>query len=178
VEAARESKEQGGKVTKEIRSKLDKLSEYVDVVSLARKSLGTRWGNLPKSQRNEFIDTLSDILEEIVYPKAVNISARADDFVYKQEEKSKNFVLITGFIEREKLGEIISNPFTMRLEFDLKTRKIVDAYVEEELISANLKRQFDRALEKRNFAEIINLMKKRVAKARKENSSSSTAGAR
>jgi ABC-type transporter MlaC component len=162
------SKAQKGKLDADARKRLNDLRAYVDVVALSRRALGARWNNLPKSQRDEFIQTLTDILQEVVYPQAVKISAKSDEFTYKMDPKNSNQVLINGAIEREKLGEIILNPFEMRLEFDLKTKKIVDAIIEKEAISANLKRQFDRALEKRDFAAIIDLMKKRVAKAKEE----------
>ncbi len=162
------SKAQKGKLDPAARKRLNDLRSYVDIVALSRRALGARWNSLPKSQRDEFIATLTDILQEVVYPQAVKISAKSDEFTYKLDPKNSKQVLINGAIEREKLGEVISNPFEMRLEFDIKTKKVVDAVIEKEAISANLKRQFDRALEKRNFAAIIDLMKKRVAKAKQE----------
>lgn len=169
------SKAHKGKLDSDAKKRLQDLSVYVDVVALSKRSLGSRWASLPKSQRDEFISTLTEILEEVVYPNAVKISAKSDEFTYKMAPKTKNVVVVNGAIEREKQGEMIVNPFEMKLEFDLKTKKIVDAVIEKEAISANLKRQFDRALEKKNFAAIIDMMKKRVAKARQEKGNSAGA---
>lgn len=166
VSAADMSKAQKGKLDASAKAKLRDLSSYVDIVALSQRALGKRWATLPKAQRDEFISTLTEILEEVVYPQAVKISAKSDEFTYKIDPSSSKSVLIHGTIERQKLGEVISNPFEMKLEFNLKTKKIVDAVIEKEAISLNLKRQFDRALEKRDFSAIIDLMKKRVAKAR------------
>ncbi|HVJ63751.1 MAG TPA: ABC transporter substrate-binding protein [Bdellovibrionota bacterium] len=162
------SKVHKGKLDADARKRLGEVTTYVDVVALSRRALGARWNTLPKGQRDEFIRTLTEILEEVVYPQAVKISAKSDEFTYKLDPASNKKVVINGAIEREKLGERIANPFEMRLEFDTKSKKVVDAVIEKEAISANLKRQFDRALEKRDFAAIIDLMKKRVAKAKQE----------
>lgn len=168
------SKAKSGKLDESSKERLKDASSYVDIEGFSKRSLGNkRWATLPAAQREEFIQTLNQILEEVIYPLAKKISAKSDGFTYKIDAKNKNIVVVNGSVEREKLGEMIVHPFEMRLEFNAKSKKVVDAIIEKEAMSVNLKRQFDRALEKRDFSAVIDLMKKRVAKAHENKGTSS-----
>ncbi|MBS1983367.1 MAG: ABC transporter substrate-binding protein [Bdellovibrionales bacterium] len=163
VDLARTSKSTEGKVSAESSRRVKALSDQIDFAALARKSLGSRWQKFADSERKDFLRTLQELLEVVVYPAAKRIAMGPDGFVYSE---SADRVGVEGKIEREKNGEVLTQDLEVTLIFG-GNGKIADAVIEDEMVSANLKRQFDSALKKESFASIIQKMKKRVVEARK-----------
>ena len=169
VDVAQKSKTQKGAVSQDSQTLVKSVSGRIDFSALARRSLGTRWTKYPAVDRTRFMATLQELLEVVVYPKAKNISVKGEDIKYEAVKGKSGEIKAMAEIEREKKGELVTEKLDVVLIFDSKSGKIVDAIIEEEQISANLKRQFDEALKKKTFQQIIEQMKKRVdeAKAKK-----------
>lgn len=141
------------------------LSGRIDFTALATRSLGrARWPKLKERERKDFLALLQELLEEVVYPQARKINSAVESLSFRAEGKDR--VLIEGTVEREKKGEVVSTDLKVALIYDAKSRKIIDAVLEKEQISSNLKRQFDAALKKQTFGEILAKMKKRVQQAK------------
>lgn len=179
VEVSKLSKAKKGERAEDSDKLVREVSGKVDFVGLAQRSLGKRWWSLDKGERNEFLKTLQGLLEEVAYPQAQKIAVNAEDIDYQYvSQKKEPVVRLYGQFEREKRGEIVLEKVESELVFDSKTKKIVDAVVEGETISTNLRRQFDEALKKKSFGQIVDLMKKRLAKARNKEESKESATAK
>jgi ABC-type transporter MlaC component len=140
------------------------LSAQVDWTRLARASLGAkRWDQYAAADRLAFLRALQDLLELVVYPKAQNIASDPKTLTYTVD---KNRVSVRGSLEREKNGELVRNEVSVVLIYNTQSKKIMDAVVEGEPLSTNLKRQFDEALKTRTFKDILAQMQKRVEEAR------------
>lgn len=166
VQLAQKSKAQEGKADSQSDAQVKALSDRVDFAALAKKSLGARWAKTPLGERNDFLKTLQELLESVVYPNAKKIAVKPEDLDYKIAPKNPNQVNVIGHVTREKNGEMVNQSLEVGLIYDPKTQKITDAVIEGEVLSQNLKRQFTEALKKKTFAQIIEKMKKRVNEAR------------
>ncbi len=161
------SKSSDGGVSKDSTTKVKELSARIDFNILAKTSLGpARWKSYSAPDRMKFMTTLQELLEVVVYPKAKNISANAQELKFDLNSKRPTAVKVSGQVERERKGEMLSEKMEVELIFDMKAEHIVDAVIAGELVSKNLKRQFDEALKKKTFKEIIAQMKKKVEQAK------------
>lgn len=164
IDLAQLSREKGGEDSEESRKLVKTLSDQIDFEGLARLSL-PKWSKYTPAQRADFLKTLQELLEKVVYPMAKKISAKKDELHFGTVDGKDNQVRVDGRIEHEKDGEVIQDKIEIVLIYQ-KAPKIVDAILEGEKISSNLKRQFGEALKKQSFGQIIEKMKKRVHEAK------------
>ena len=168
IDLSKHSREKQGVASDESTRQVKDLSAKIDFQALAKKTLGKRWNGYSAADRREFMATLQELLEVVVYPKAQKITAKSDDVKFEKVAGQPSNVKAVAEIEREKKGDIVTEKLEVVLSFDPAGAKIVDAEIEGELISANLKRQFDEALKKKTFRNIIDQMKKRVDESKKK----------
>lgn len=151
----------------EKNGKIKRVSQQIDFLTLSQASLGPRWKKISDKEKQEFLKTLQELLEEVVFPLAKKIAVSSDKMEFKNIPKQANWVKVEAKIEREKRGELVSQDLEVDLIFSKsKPTRIVDAVIEGERLSENLKRQFDEALKKKSFGQIIERMKSRVEEAR------------
>lgn len=162
-----DSKNTHGATTEESKKKIAQISQKIDFIQLARRSFGARWSKFKESERNDFIATFERLLEVTVYPRAEKINAKGESLKYTNVPGKANVVQVNGQIEQERKGDIVQQDIELQLHIDPKTSKVIDVVIEGELLSKNLKRQFDEALKKKSFSEIISQMKKRVDESKK-----------
>lgn len=165
VELANISKAKSGASDESTSGKVQELSSHIDFTALAKKSFGAKWAKFPEAERKEFLKTLQELLEVVAYPNAKKIAVNPEALVFEEAPAKKGQVKVIGKVTREKKGELVNQNVEVVLLYD-KADKVVDAVLEGELLSANLKKQFTEALKKQSFAQIIEKMKKRVWEAR------------
>ncbi len=152
------------------KQKLEQVSKQIDFVELSRASLGPQWKKISEPERKDFLATLQDLLQEVVFPLAKKISITSDQMDFSVSPKFKSQVKIRAKIEREKRGEIVQQELEVDLVYSkTKPENVIDAVIEGEKLSVNLRRQFDEALKKKTFSQILEKMKARVKDARVKN---------
>ena len=152
------------------KQKLDQVSRQIDWVDLSRSSLGPQWKKISESERKDFLATLQELLEEVVFPLAKKITMTSEQMDFSVSPKIKSQVKIQAKIEREKRGEIVQQELEVDLVYSkTKPERVVDAVIEGEKLSVNLRRQFEEALKKKTFSQILEKMKTRVKDARVKN---------
>lgn len=164
-----DAKNTQGATNEESKKKIVQISQKIDFIQLAKRSFGARWSKFKESDRKDFIATFEQLLEVTVYPRAQKINAKGDSIKYAAMPGKSSVVQVKGQIEQERKGDIVQQDIELQLHVDPKTSKIIDVVIEGELLSKNLKRQFDEALKKKTFGEIISQMKKRVDESKKAN---------
>lgn len=149
----------------EAQKLVDKLSNNVNFEELAKSALGARWNSISKELKQDFMKTLKESIETILYPRAHRISAPLAEINFtKVDGKPLNVRAKTRF-ESEKQGEIVERELELELVYSSAQKQIVDAWIEGEQVSANLKRQFDQALQKKTVEQLLEQMKSRLNKA-------------
>ena len=141
------------------------LSDGVDFSGLAAKSLHTTWDNMKQAKRDDFMETLQGMIEEVLFPRAHKISAPLNEIEFSLHPKNPKRVKAKTRFETEKHGEIIEKDLEIDLIYNGKGL-ITDAWIEGELVSQNLQRQFDNALKKKSFDQILAQMKSKLKKTR------------
>jgi len=155
-------------LNEESRVLMNDLSANVDFEALSKLAFGKRWPTFPTAQRQEFLKTLQNLLENVVYPEARKITAKTENLKFT-EGATPTEVKVSGRLERERNGDLVISELNLSFLYT-KGGKITDAVIEGERLSANLKKQFDAALKKQKFSDIIAKMKKRAEDARQKNS--------
>jgi hypothetical protein len=94
-----------------------KLSEGVDYESIANVSLGSKWETLKPAIKDDFMATLRETIETVLYPRAHQITTPLNEIKFlKNELKPLNVIAKTQF-EKEKEGEIIERSLEFELVF-------------------------------------------------------------
>lgn len=151
----------------EAQKLLNKISATIDFEELAKTALGDRWNTLSETLKQDFLKTLRESIETLLYPRAHAISAPLSDIKFSSAESKPLNVKAKTRFESEKHGEIVERDLELELIYSKAKNRIVDAIIEGELVSSNLKRQFDQALKKRSFEELLTQMKQRLKDAQK-----------
>ena len=138
-----------------------KLSQGVDFEGLAAKSLHTTWDKMAKVKRDDFMETLQGMIEEVLFPRAHKISAPLNEIEFSLHSNNSRRVKAMTRFETEKHGEIIEKDLEIDLIYS-PSGLIADAWIEGEMVSSNLQRQFDNALKKKSFDQILAQMKKKL----------------
>lgn len=166
LELGKLSRASKGVVTAESKKAIQNISAQIDFEALASKSLGNTWKNLAAPKRKEFMNTLKESIEVLLFPKADRITAPLNEVKFSVNPKASRQVRARTKFETLKQGEVIEKEIEFELVFDAR-EKVVDTFLEGELVSANLKRQFDQALQKKTFDQLLAQMKTRLANAKK-----------
>jgi ABC-type transporter MlaC component len=161
------SKATKGSDSPEARRLITALSDRVDFDTLARSALGTRWSSATPALRQDFRATLQNLLETVLYPKSHRMTAKLGDVVFTENPEAKGRITAKTRYEFEKKGELVERDLELVLVFGADDTRIVDAVIEGEVLSANLKRQFDQALQTKTLQQILDQLKKRVAEAKR-----------
>jgi ABC-type transporter MlaC component len=161
LELGRLSRESKGVLTEQSRAAIRNLSSQIDFEALAAQSLGGTWKNLSAAKRKDFLKTLQESIEVLLFPKADRLTASLGEVKFSQSPKSPRQVLARTIFETTRQGELVEKDIEFELIFDARER-VVDTILEGELVSGNLKRQFDQALKKKSFDQLLQQMKKRL----------------
>jgi ABC-type transporter MlaC component len=154
-----------GVVTPESRVAIQTLSSRIDFEALAAKSLSGTWKNLSAAKRKEFLSILQESIEVFLFPKADRITSSLNEVKFTQNPQTPSQVKANTRFETTKQGEVVERTIEFELIFDTK-EKVADAILEGEKVSSNLKRQFDQALQKKTFDQLLDQLRKRIADAR------------
>ncbi|MEO5667200.1 MAG: ABC transporter substrate-binding protein [Bdellovibrionota bacterium] len=165
LELGKLSREAKGALTPESKKSIQALSSQVDFQVLAAKSLGATWKKLTPAKRKDFLNTLQETIEVLLYPKADRITSSLNDVKFITTPAKPRQVNAQTTFEVEKQGDIIEKNIEFDLIFDAR-EKVVDTIIQGEMVSTNLKRQFEQALQKKTFDQLLEQMKKRVADAK------------
>jgi ABC-type transporter MlaC component len=168
IEISKLSKQKVEAKSHEAQILIEKVSAQIDYSGLSSRSLGPRWAKLKPAERSEFISILQGLLEKVAYPQAQKIAVDPAQIKFVPVAGKAGYLKATGEVEREKKGERVVSQVDLTLIFDRKNQKLVDAIVEGEQISKNLKRQFDESLKKKSFQQMLDQMKRRLDKAEAE----------
>ena len=165
LDLGRLSRSSKGVVTPESRIAIRTLSSRIDFEALAAKSLGTTWKKITAPKRKEFLNILQESIEVFLFPKADRITSSLNEVKFTPNPKASNQVKANTKFETTKQGEVVERDIEFELIFDRKG-KVVDTILEGERVSSNLRRQFDQALQKKTFDQLLDQLRKRVADAK------------
>ena len=142
------------------RAEVRKLvGSFLDYGELAKRSLARHWDGLTPKQRDEFVNTLRDLVERS-YLKQVHGNPNYQ-IKYEKEIKNGNEATVTGTLHTMARGKKVK----VALEYKViwKDRWVVyDVVTDEQSMLENYRAEFNKIINKEGFDALLKRMKKKM----------------
>jgi phospholipid transport system substrate-binding protein len=149
-----------GSGAKEIKK--EKLRQIYDLmfdkVELSRRTLARNWNSLNQAQRQEFVELFKEVLEKAYVDKILDYAGEKVAFDRETPLSENQAEIQTRIITASK--EI---PIAYRVILSGGQWRVYDVIVENVSLVQNYRTQFNEILEKNTPAQLIEILKKKVA---------------
>jgi phospholipid transport system substrate-binding protein len=142
------------------RTEVRKLvGTFLDYAELAKRALAKNWDGLTPKQRDEFVDTLRELVERS-YLKQVHGNA---NYVikYDKETKDGSEATVTGTLLTTARGKKVK----VALEYKLLWKDhwvVYDVVTDEQSMLENYRAEFNKIIKKDGFDALLKRMKKKL----------------
>jgi phospholipid transport system substrate-binding protein len=143
------------------RAEVRKLvGSFLDYGELAHRSLARHWDTLTVKQREEFVNTLRELVERS-YLKQVHGNANYN-IKYDKETKDGNEATVTGVLNTIARGKKVK----IALEYKMLWRGdhwvVYDVVTDEQSMLENYRAEFNKIINKDGFDALMKRMKKKL----------------
>jgi phospholipid transport system substrate-binding protein len=143
------------------RAEVRKLvGSFLDYGELARRSLSRHWETLTVKQRDEFVNTLRELVERS-YLKQVHGNANYN-IKYDKETKDGSEATVTGVLNTVARGKKVK----IALEYKMLWRGdhwvVYDVVTDEQSMLENYRAEFNKIINKDGFDALMKRMKKKL----------------
>jgi phospholipid transport system substrate-binding protein len=142
------------------RSEVRKLvGTFLDYGELAKRSLARHWDTLTPKQRDEFVNTLRELVERS-YLKQVHGNPNYQ-IKYEKETKQGNEATVTGTLHTVARGKKVK----VALEYKLLWKDhwlVYDVVTDEQSMLENYRAEFNKIINKEGFDALLKRMKKKL----------------
>jgi len=143
----------------ERRQKVKRIVDpYFDYQEMAKRSLGPTWGKLNASQRHEFVQIFSQLLEAS-YSDKIEKYAQRVKIDYTGEILDGQYAEVRTVVV--KANDRI--PLNYRLMNEGGTWKVYDVIIEGVSLVSNYRSQFSRIIHESGYAELVKRLKTKVS---------------
>lgn len=143
------------------RAEVRKLvGTFLDYGELAKRSLARHWDGLTPKQRDEFVNTLRDLVERS-YLKQMRGGSANYQIKYEKETKDGNEATVTATLHTVARGKKVK----VALEYKVlwKDRWVVyDVVTDEQSMLENYRAEFNKIINKEGFDALLKRMKKKL----------------
>jgi phospholipid transport system substrate-binding protein len=149
------------------RSEVRKIvGGFLDYGELARRSLGRHWDGLTPKQREEFVNTLRELVERS-YLRQVHGNA-AYNIKYDKEEKNGNEATVTATLNTMARGKKVA----IALEYKMLNKDghwvVYDVLTDDQSMLENYRAEFNKIIVKESFDALLKKMKKKLEEKSEE----------
>src|SRR3954470_16511751 len=143
------------------RSEVRKLvGSFLDYGELAKRALARHWDTLTVKQRDEFVNTLRELVERS-YLKQVHGNANYN-IKYDKETKQDGEATVTGMLNTMARGKKVK----IALEYKMLWRGdhwvVYDVVTDEQSMLENYRAEFNKIINKEGFDALMKRMKKKL----------------
>jgi phospholipid transport system substrate-binding protein len=144
------------------RAEVRKLvGSFLDYAELAKRALARHWEPLSAKQREEFVNTLRELVERS-YLKQVHGNANYN-IKYDKEIKQDSEATVTGVLNTMARGKKVK----IALEYKMLWRGdhwvVYDVVTDEQSMLENYRAEFNKIINKEGFDALLKRMKKKMA---------------
>ena len=136
------------------------VGSFLDYNELARRSLARHWEALTPKQREDFVNTLRELVERS-YLKQVHGNANYN-IKYDKETKDGNDATVTGTLNTVARGKKVK----IALEYKMLWRGdhwvVYDVVTDEQSMVENYRAEFNKIINKEGFDALLKRMKKKL----------------
>ena len=138
----------------------------LDLEAMGRKALGDHWDKASADERKNFTDLLWKLIENVAYPNSLKFMGQYQ-ITYPEVKAAGEGFDVSSVVKQEEQAldaSIVYHVYQKDGQW-----KIDDVQLDGVSITEDLKYQFDKLIEKSQFAGLLAKMQERLAKAQKEN---------
>lgn len=138
----------------------------LDLDSMGRKALGDHWAKSSAEEQKSFLDLLWKLIENVAYPKSYAFMGQYV-ITYPEVKPSGEGFDVYSVVKQQE--QALDASVVYHVYQKDGAWKVDDVQLDGVSIIEDLKYQFDKLIEKSQFAGLLDTMKTRLAKAEKEN---------
>jgi phospholipid transport system substrate-binding protein len=143
------------------RTEVRKLvGSFLDYNELARRSLGRHWDTLTPKQREDFSNTLRDLVERS-YLKQLHGNANYS-IKYEKEQKSGNEATVDATLHTTARGKKVEVALQYKLLGKDGHWLVYDVLTDEQSMLENYRAEFNKIINKDGFDALMKRMKKKL----------------
>jgi len=144
------------------RTEVRKLvGSFLDYAELARRALARHWDGLTVKQRDEFVNTLRELVERS-YLKQVHGNANYN-IKYDKETKDGNEATVTGVLNTMARGKKVKIALEYKMMWKGDHWVVYDVVTDEQSMLENYRAEFNKIINKEGFDALMKRMKKKLA---------------
>ena len=149
------------------RSEVKKLvGSFLDYQELAKRSLAKNWDKITPKQREEFVETLRQLVERS-YLKQVHGNANYN-IKYDKEEKTGNEATVTATLNTVARGKKTKIALEYKMLWKDGHWVVYDVVTDEQSMLENYRAEFNKIINKDGFEALLKRMKKKLAEKEEE----------
>ena len=136
------------------------VGSFLDYGELARRSLARHWDVLSAKQRDEFVNTLRELVERS-YLKQVHGNA-AYNIKYDKETKNGGEADVTGVLNTTARGKKVKIALEYKMLWKTEHWVVYDDVTDEQSMLENYRAEFNKIINKEGFDALLKRMKKKL----------------
>jgi phospholipid transport system substrate-binding protein len=143
------------------RAEVRKLvGTFLDYAELAKRSLARHWDGLQAKQRDEFVNTLRELVERS-YLKQVHGNANYN-IKYDKETKQDSEATVTGVLNTTARGKKVKIALEYKMLWKGDHWVVYDVVTDEQSMLENYRAEFNKIINKEGFDALMKKMKKKL----------------
>ena len=136
------------------------VGSFLDYGELARRSLARHWEAITPKQREEFVNTLRELVERS-YLKQVHGNANYN-IKYDKETKDGNEATVTGVLNTMARGKKVKIALEYKMLWKGDHWVVYDVVTDEQSMVENYRAEFNKIINKDGFDALLKRMKKKL----------------
>jgi phospholipid transport system substrate-binding protein len=136
------------------------VGSFLDYGELARRSLARHWETVTPKQREEFVNTLRELVERS-YLKQVHGNANYN-IKYEKETKTGNEANVTGVLNTMARGKKVKIALEYKMLWKSDHWVVYDVVTDEQSMVENYRAEFNKIINKEGFEALLRRMKKKL----------------
>jgi phospholipid transport system substrate-binding protein len=143
------------------RSEVRKIvGGFLDYGELARRALARHWDTLTPKQREEFVNTLRELVERS-YLRQVHGNA-SYNIKYDKEEKNGNDASVTATLNTTARGKKVVIALEYKMLYKNGHWVVYDVLTDDQSMLENYRAEFNKIITKESFEALLKKMKKKL----------------
>ena len=136
------------------------VGSFLDYGELARRSLARHWDTITAKQREDFVNTLRELVERS-YLKQVHGNANYN-IKYEKEMKDGNEATVTGVLNTMARGKKVKIALEYKMIWKGDHWVVYDVVTDEQSMVENYRAEFNKIINKDGFDALLKRMKKKL----------------
>lgn len=140
---------------------VESVNQTLAIGVLARDALGPAWTRLDRRERKRFVSLLTQVLEKVAYPRAMDFFAGLE-VIYRGEDRDGTRRIVRTAVTRPDSGEVRIDYLLARIE---GRWQIVDVVLDRQSLADGVRDHFQKLLKEGSYEDLVKRLKARLDRA-------------